>query len=306
MKIDFIDMQFSDSFFGTVPFPPDKIEDKFYQLEFSSLQDKSRIIKEIASMIPWQVRVQEIADELKDPTLRVFARSVSAEVHSERISYRYSILAEKGHPNHYDDLEEGVFLLSSVIDSDLSYLEFRTYLDKIAIRVEELVDLNEDLASDEVKVHFLTRVLSQEEGFGGNHDQYEDPNNSYLHKVFSSKKGIPISLSVIYLLVAHRLELPLYGVNMPLHFLLHFESSEFQTYIDSYHGGVMLDRSTCIRFLKANGFQAHERYFTHASSLTILKRMFRNLIHIYRKKEDRDMEKILSRHLLALDNKWKP
>ncbi|EQA46181.1 transglutaminase-like protein [Leptospira broomii serovar Hurstbridge str. 5399] len=299
-------MQSSDSPYGTVPFPPDKIEDKFYQLEFSTSAERSKIIGEIASMIPWQVRVCEVADELKDPTLRVFARGVAPEVHSERITLRYVALAEKGHPNHYDDLEEGVFLLSSVIEPELSYPEFRTYLDRIALRVEELVDLNEDLASDDVKVHFLTRVLSQEEGFVGNHDEYEDPDNSFLHRVFIKKRGIPISLSVIYLLVAHRLRLPLYGVNMPLHFLLHFESNDYETYIDPYHGGVMLDRSTCIRFLKANGFQAHDRYFTHASSLTILKRMFRNLIHIYRKKENREMEKILSRHLLALDSKWKP
>ncbi|PJZ68784.1 transglutaminase [Leptospira perolatii] len=298
-------MQSSDSSFGTLPFPPERIEDKFYQLEFSRSEEKSGIIREIASMIPWQVRIREVVDDLKDPTLRVYARAVSESIHMERISYRYAALAEKGHLNHYDDLEEGVFLLSSVVNPELYYPDFRTYLDRIALRVEELVDLNEDLASDDVKVHFLTRVLSQEEGFVGNHDQYEDPDNSYLHKVFESKRGIPISLSAIYLLVAHRLQLPLYGVNMPLHFLLHFESSEFQTYIDPYHGGVMLDRSTCIRFLKANGFQAHDRYFTRASTLTMLKRMYRNLIHIYRKKEDRDMEKTLSKHLLALDNKPK-
>ncbi|TGK08572.1 transglutaminase [Leptospira fletcheri] len=298
-------MQSSDFPFGTVPFPPDKIEDKFYQLEFSSSEDKSGIIAEIAGMIPWQVRVREVADELKDPTLRVFARGVAPIIHSERISVRYAALAEKGNSNHYEDLEEGAFLLSSVTEPELSYPEFRTYLDRIALRVEELVDLNEDLASDDVKVHFLTRVLSQEEGFSGNHEEYEDPDNSYLHRVFVTKRGIPISLSVIYLLVAHRLNLPLYGVNMPLHFLLHFESNDYETYIDPYHGGVMLDRSTCIRFLKANGFQAHDRYFTHASSMTILKRMFRNLIHIYRKKENREMEKVLSKHLLALDSKWK-
>nr|WP_082268728.1 transglutaminase-like domain-containing protein [Leptospira interrogans] len=281
--------------------PPDKLEEKFYQLEFSNKEEKVRVIREIADMIPWQFEISDFIEEFKDPMLRVFARSISSIVHLERINTRYSLLADKGHVNDYSDLEEAVFLLSSVGDPDASYHEFKIYLDRLALRVEELCDLNPEYVSEELKVHFLTRVLSSEENFQGNNDQYDDPDNSFVTRIVHTRKGIPISLSAIYLLVAKRLSLPLYGVNMPLH----FDSTDYETFIDPFHGGVLLDKSTCIRFLEANSFVPSERYFTRASTLSIIKRMYRNLIHIYRKEQFRDMEDILSRQLLILENKLK-
>lgn len=293
------------SYYESFHLPPDKLEEKFYQLEFSNKEEKVRVIREIADMIPWQFEISDFIEEFKDPTLRVFARSVSSIVHLERINTRYSLLADKGHVNDYGDLEEAVFLLSSVGDPDASYHEFKIYLDRLALRVEELCDLNPEYVSEELKVHFLTRVLSSEENFQGNSDQYDDPDNSFVTRIVHTRKGIPISLSAIYLLVAKRLSLPLYGVNMPLHFLLHFDSTDYETFIDPFHGGVLLDKSTCIRFLEANSFVPSERYFTRASTLSIIKRMYRNLIHIYRKEQFRDMEDILSRQLLILENKLK-
>ncbi|MCG6166871.1 transglutaminase-like domain-containing protein [Leptospira sanjuanensis] len=298
-------MPSSDSYHDSLSFPPDKLEEKFYQLEFAGSDEKIRVIREIADMVPWQFKISEFVEEFKDPTLRVFARSISSVVHLERINARYAILADKGHVNDYSDLEEAVFLLSSVGDPDASYHEFKIYLDQLALRVEELCDLNPEYVSEELKVHFLTRVLSSEENFQGNNDQYDDPNNSFVTRIVRTRKGIPISLSAIYLLVARRLSLPLYGVNMPLHFLLHFDSPDYETFIDPFHGGVLLDKSTCIRFLEANSFTPSERYFTRASTLSIIKRMYRNLIHIYRKEQFRDMEDILARQLLILENKLK-
>ncbi|MBM9577791.1 transglutaminase family protein [Leptospira sp. 201903070] len=298
-------MPSSDFYFDSLSFPPEKLEEKFYQLEFAGAEDKIRVMREIAEMVPWQYRISDFVDEFKDPTLRVYARSISSIVHLERINSRYMLLAGKGHINDYSDLEEAVFLLSSVGDPDASYHEFKIYLDQLALRVEELCDLNPEYVSEELKVHFLTRVLSSEENFQGNNDQYDDPNNSFVTRIVRTRRGIPISLSSIYLLVGQRLSLPLYGVNMPLHFLLHFDSPDYETFIDPFHGGVLLDKSTCIRFLEANSFTPSERYFTRASTLSIIKRMYRNLIHIYRKEQFRDMEDILARQLLILENKLK-
>ena len=66
----------------------------------------------------------------------------------------------------------------------------------------------------------MNTVLFDELGFHGNHDDYYDPANSYLHQVLQRKRGIPISLSVLYMCVGARLGLKMVGVNAPGHFLL--------------------------------------------------------------------------------------
>jgi regulator of sirC expression with transglutaminase-like and TPR domain len=90
---------------------------------------------------------------------------------------------------------------------------------------------------------------------------------------------------------------------MPFHFLLFFDSPDFSTYIDPFHGGVLLDRATCEKFLETNGFQISQKYFARTSTNSILKRMFRNLINIYKKSGWTDMEDLLTIYSDVLEKK---
>ena len=212
-------------------------------------------------------------------------------------------IAEKGHTSHYMDLEQGIFLLSSMGDSSATYKSFKESLDKLAYRLNELFQLNQVILTDDVKVHLLSRVLYQEEGFNGNQVYYHEPDNSFVSKVLESKLGIPISLSVVYILVGLRLGLPIYGINLPLHFMLYYESNEFSSFIDPFNAGVLIDKQTCVRFLEANGYKDLPEYFSKASTLTILKRMYNNLINIYKKTGPEEMEMLLLKQLTILENK---
>jgi hypothetical protein len=79
--------------------------------------------------------------------------------------------------------------------------------------------MNFDLNPTE-KVKILNYILYQVHGFKGNVDSYHDPSNSFLNQVLETKKGNPILLAVLYILIAQRLNIPIYGVNLPQHFVL--------------------------------------------------------------------------------------
>jgi regulator of sirC expression with transglutaminase-like and TPR domain len=278
-----------------------KIELSLFELEFSDESNRDSIIKFIASLLPWQTPIIEIIDDLKNSSLRLTARRFLRDLQVEMINFHLKSIAAKGHTNHYSDLEKSVFLLSLIGDPTADYFLFKSELDRIAIRLGELFELNKPILSEDVKVHLLSRVLHQEEGFNGNQIFYHNPDNSYISKVVNSKFGIPISLSVIYILVGMRQNLPLFGVNLPLHFMVYYEGRDFSTFIDPFNGGVLVDRETCLKFLEANGYKESPDFFSKASTLSILRRMYNNLLLIYKKMGDKLMEELLAKQLSILE-----
>ncbi|MCZ8156181.1 MAG: transglutaminase-like domain-containing protein [Leptospira sp.] len=284
-------------------FSPDDITRLLYDWEIAPPERKRFLLKMIASRIPWQMSIDQATEEVNDPLLRVMARTVQPEIFRYRIRHSFFKLTLRGNTGHYKDLEEAVVQLSSIAYPNQNYFEIRKELDRLALRVSELFDEHEEVLTEELKVQLLCQVMFQEEGFVGNLQNYNDPSNSYLAHVIKSRLGIPISLSVVYLLVAQRLGLPLYGTNLPLHFLLQYESDGFFTYIDPFHGGVLLDRQTCEKFLEANGYPLSPKYFTKASTLSMVKRMCRNLIHIYRENQSKDLEIQITEQLSILESR---
>lgn len=280
-----------------------EIESLFYELEFTGERPKTEIVAQIGQKIPWYVSVSQVIDDLKDSYVRMNARQYFSSIQTEMVNHHLTILAGKGTANHYEDLEKSVFLLSLMGDPYARYSDFCGELDRIAYRLGELFEINKVILSDDVKAQLLARVLHQEEGFSGNQIFYHNPDNSYVTKVMSSKFGIPISLSVIYLLVALRLKLPVFGVNLPLHFMVFYEAPGYSTYLDPFNGGVFVDKDTCKKFLEANGYNEQPEYFSKASTVSILRRMYNNLLMIYKKLGEKKLEDALTRQLNILETR---
>lgn len=281
-----------------------EIRNHFYELEFSDEESKHAIIKSLSKKIPWHVPISNYIDDIQDGSVRLTARKYFYDLQIELLNHHLFNLVEKKRSNNYDDLEKMVFLFSLLGDSNASYADFCSELDRIAYRVGELFELNRIILTDETKLQLLIRVLHQEEGFIGNHFFYHNPDNSYLTKVLVSKLGIPISLSIIYILVGLRLKLPIYGVNFPLHFMVLYETPSFTTYVDPFNGGVLVDKKTCKRFLEANGYTESPEYFSKAGTISILRRMYNNLLIVCKKRNDKQFENILSKQLQILETRY--
>ncbi len=130
----------------------------------------------------------------------------------------------------------------------------------------------------------LNTVLFKELGFQGNRSEYYDPKNSFLNDVITRKKGIPISLSVVYMEVARRVGLSLEGIGFPGHFLVKYDDGDVEILIDVFNGGEIRAREDLDRMLQQlyRGQVSYQPGFVAAlGKRDILRRMLNNLKWIY-------------------------
>jgi regulator of sirC expression with transglutaminase-like and TPR domain len=180
-------------------------------------------------------------------------------------------------------------------------------------RLDEFADEIRSRATPDSDMPDVIRVLNQylfvDQGFGGNLRDYGDPRNSFLNEVLDRKLGIPISLSVVYLEVAWRLDLPFEGVSFPGHFLVKCPYRGGQIVLDPFLKGISLgaeDLRDRVRRLVEGRHDMEgplEQWLAGASKRAILLRMLRNLrIHyVNRNRHDRALEFADQAVLLAPD-----
>ena len=152
----------------------------------------------------------------------------------------------------------------------------------------------------------LNEYLYEEEGFGGNRDQYDDPRNSFLNEVLDRRTGIPITLAVVYLEVARRAGLSITGVNFPGHFLLRAPGglAGDDLIIDPFHGGALLSEFDCRQLLRNHvGDEAafDRSLLAPATRHDIVVRMLVNLKRLYVRMRSFPQARFVSTLLLTAD-----
>jgi regulator of sirC expression with transglutaminase-like and TPR domain len=181
------------------------------------------------------------------------------------------------------ELESGALLLSRTVNPDLDVGACCTQLDSLATRCRELIA--EPMTARE-KCRVLNRVLFHEFGLRGNADNYTDPRNSYLDQVLARRKGIPISLSIVYLLVAERVGLQLEAVALPGHFMVGCYEESVPFFVDPFNAGVFLGAGEVFMLLRQNNGQASVADLAPTPIREVLCRCCRNLANHYRAVHD--------------------
>lgn len=200
-----------------------------------------------------------------------------------------------------DDLLAGILIIDRIHRPNLDRQDVENKLDKI--KLDAWLELKYDLTSFE-KVKILNYVFFDQHGFQGDTENYHLSKNSFINEVLESRKGNPISLAVIYALVAQRLNIPVYGVNLPQHFILGYVSdldweplrryndggstgdmagSEVAFYINPFNNGLIFPKENIHQFLAQLKIEAQDSFFTVCSHTDILKRILRNLSTSYEK-----------------------
>lgn len=196
------------------------------------------------------------------------------------------------------DVLDAWFMISRQWKPDLSRQEMENLIDRI--KLDAWLELREDLTSFE-KIRILNHIFFKVHGFKGDTENYHQSANSLLHKVLERKTGNPISLAVIYSLVAQRLNIPVYGVNLPQHFILgyHIDDEEAPIrrlndaasinpeaagedvlfYINPFNNGIIFSRNNVQAFLEQMNIKPEDRHFRLCSNMEIIQRMLRNLIN---------------------------
>lgn len=164
---------------------------------------------------------------------------------------------------------------------DLDVAGYLRRIDQIAVHVMER------LGSEKTVYHriaALNSVMFEEHGFHGNRRNYYDPKNSFLNEVIERKMGIPISLSVLYMEVAQRTGLPLYGVSFPGHFLVKYSDDRERIVIDPFNAGEVKSRESLGQLLESlygGKVTLVDDFLEPVTKKQIIRRMLNNLKMIY-------------------------
>ena len=193
------------------------------------------------------------------------------------------------------DLAEAALLIAAEEYPSLDIASYRGYLDERSAAVRARLPAR---SSATEQIALLNEEIFERAGFRGNAEDYYDPRNSFLNEVIDRRKGIPITLSVVYLEVGWRLGWPLAGVGMPGHFLVKYQTDDDLILIDPFADGKILSPADCqdrLNQLYGGNVQLQPGFLASVSKRQILVRMLNNLKMIYLQTED------LERALSAVD-----
>lgn len=184
------------------------------------------------------------------------------------------------------DLLQGILIVNRYQYPDLDEQKVINQIEALK-RDIWLQMMNEASPVEQVKL--INHVFYSIHGFSGNTSNHRDPQNSYISQVLESKKGNQISLAIIYSIIAQKLDIPVYGVNLPQHFILAYldesQETEFEGgilfYINAFNKGFIFGRRDVDMFLKQLNLKFDKQFYEPCSNADIIKRVLRNLISAY-------------------------
>ncbi len=189
------------------------------------------------------------------------------------------------------NLAEAALLIARGEYPALDVEAYLRQIDELATGVQQRLPAQAGLEDTLVA---LNQFLFVEQGFSGDMDNYDDPRNSFLNEVLDRKRGIPITLSILYLEVGRRLGLPLKGVSFPGHFLVKFSTREGEVVLDPFSGGCLMSKEDLEQMLEDTfgaaeaAYAPLERLLISANKKEILVRMLRSLKGTYLRRERHD------------------
>jgi regulator of sirC expression with transglutaminase-like and TPR domain len=176
------------------------------------------------------------------------------------------------------DLLAGMCLLATYQYPDLQINEVRQQVDKIFM--ECWLAFRKGLHPfDEIKI--LNSIFFGKFRFSANTRNFHSPANSLINTVVESRKGNPLSLSVLYMIVAQKLGMPVEGVNLPNIFILTYLTDKQPFYINPFNRGLIFSKEDIAQYISSLNLSSEEAYFKPCSKLQILQRACRNLIQAY-------------------------
>ena len=184
------------------------------------------------------------------------------------------------------DLARAALYIAQEEMPNLEVDQYFSQLDQWAQRVEALLP-TERYPLRVIQV--LNQVLYEELEFKGNQEDYYDPRNSFLNEVMERRTGIPITLALVYLEVARRVDFPMVGIGMPGHFLIRPEFKDAGIFVDAFHQVEVLFPQECQDRLEqvfAQPVELKPEFLEAVSKREFLARMLTNLKLIYINRQD--------------------
>ncbi|WP_445636724.1 Protein SirB1 N-terminal domain-containing protein [Nostoc sp. DSM 114161] len=189
------------------------------------------------------------------------------------------------------DLAKAALLIAQEEYPNLDPEEYLNALDTMAWELQER--LPQERYPLRV-IQTINQYLYEDLGFSGNKIDYYDPRNSFLNDVIDRRLGIPITLALVYLEVARRIDFPMVGIGMPGHFLIRPDVADMEIFVDAFNGGEIIFPEDCqerLSQLYQQPITLQPEFLAVVTHRQILARMLTNLKFIYLKQQE--LEKTL-------------
>lgn len=196
---------------------------------------------------------------------------------------RFAALAR--FPGDRIDLAEAALWVAA---EEYETLDVSAYLERLDALAGDAAKCVRARGTPAERIADLNEYLFRERGFTGNREHYEDPRNSFLNEVLDRRRGLPITLSIVYLEVAGRLGLSVHGVGFPGHFLVKLEGSP-EIVVDAFFGRVLSAEDCAERLRVVLGPEAElvpEFHLRAATRKEIIARLLTNLKQLYARSGD--------------------
>jgi regulator of sirC expression with transglutaminase-like and TPR domain len=209
--------------------------------------------------------------------------SVQGRIEELIHTLQYDLVKERlknWHASEDKDLLTGMWILTTYQYPDIELEKLRQDIEQIYY--DCWLEFRPDLyAFDQVKV--INSVIFNKLKFGANTKNFHSPGNSMINIVLETHRGNPITLCVIYLLVAQKLKLPMYGVNLPNLFILTYKDDNHQFYINAFNRGLIFSKQDIENYIHELHMVPQPSFFEPCSNLDIIRRALRNLIMSFEK-----------------------
>ena len=183
------------------------------------------------------------------------------------------------------DLFHAALLVARLDNSDLDIQPYRQQLDDMAAEIRAKLGTKE---GDSARLEALKKYLFNENGFHGSRSDYYNRANSYINEVLDDREGLPITLSILFLELAHRIGVKgVSGLPLPGHFMVRYSPrTGDDQIIDVFNGGKTISRSEAQeRVFEATGDGFRDADYATTTKREIVVRMLRNLIGISERSE---------------------
>ncbi|WP_375435652.1 transglutaminase-like domain-containing protein [uncultured Hymenobacter sp.] len=232
------------------------------------IQEKIQTLGE--SLIPF---LEESWEETLDSQQQQRLENLIHNLQFEGLQQRLRVWRDSGGEN----LVEGMWLLNSYQYPDADLQVLNRAIEQLRFEVWTLLK-PEMHPADQVQA--LNYVLFKTHKFAANTQNFHSPANSMLQRVLETRRGNPLTLCVIYLLVAQRLNLPIYGVNLPNLFVLTYRLDDLDVepfYINCYNRGLVLSRTDIEHYVAQLNLTPNDIFYEPCSHIDIVRRALRNL-----------------------------
>ena len=238
---------------------------------------KSRLVELGIEVLP---ELENTWESNFDSLVQDRAEKIIHEIHFRDIVKSLKKWIQKKDKN----LLEAWLIISKYQYPDINEQFYRTKIYNLVYQINGEV---EQTYSELEKISAFNKVFFTQNGFRGNTRNFQSPDNSFINTVIDKHKGNPLSLSMLYIIIAEQIGLPICGVNMPKHFIIGFEDENeingdaIKFYINPFSKGAILNRQDLEVFLKREKLKEESKYFTPCGNTAIIKRLLNNLLHSF-------------------------